>query len=344
MSFLSSVFSGASNNFSPGGGNAQQGRQIQAANENYSNAQGGLNSLAEMLQQQAQGKGPNLANAQLQQATGQNVANQAALMAGQRGASANPALIARQAAMQGAGIQQQAAGQASQNVLAQQLAAQGQLGGVYGTEGGLANQNYGITQGAVTGANQQGLEASGQNAKMNQGLMGGIGNAVGSITGLFAEGGDVQPMQAMPMQQVQPSFLQNFLGMGKPQMNQESQAFNQAVINDGRETALGLSHPGQMNPQAAQSAQESMRRAFHFAQGGMALPFAPMDLKQGGEVAARAPEEQANVPGNSLKNDKIPAMVSEGEIVIPRDVAMSANAPTLAAQFVAAVKSGKHRK
>lgn len=38
----------------------------------------------------------------------------------------------------------------------------------------------------------------------------------------------------------------------------------------------------------------------------------------GGEVEARGPQEKAVVPGDHPANDKIPAMLSEGEMVIPR--------------------------
>src|ERR1043165_2497619 len=80
---------------------------------NQSNVFGQQQALANQLQNLGNGVGPNPALAQLAQATGQNVAQQSALMASQRGASANPALLARLAAQQGAGIQQNAVGQAA---------------------------------------------------------------------------------------------------------------------------------------------------------------------------------------------------------------------------------------
>ena len=64
--------------------------------------------LASQFQQQALGQGPNPAQALLAQNTGQNVQQQAALMGSARGAQSNPGLMARQAAIQGGGIQQQA--------------------------------------------------------------------------------------------------------------------------------------------------------------------------------------------------------------------------------------------
>lgn len=43
-------------------------------------------------------------------------------------------------------------------------------------------------------------------------------------------------------------------------------------------------------------------------------------MLMGGPVKARTPEEKAIAPGNSPRNDKIPAILSEDELVIPRDV------------------------
>lgn len=197
MSFLSNVFSGASNNFTPMGTNPAID-QTKTANANYAGANTGLNTLASMLQTQAAGGGPNPALAQLAQSTGQNVSQQAALQAGQRGASGNVGLMARQIGQTGAGIQQQSAGQAAIQRAQQQLAAQGQLGQVYGTQGSLANQNYGISQGAVTSANQIGSQQGQQNAQMNQGLIGGAANAIGSVAGLFADGGQANPPPPPP--------------------------------------------------------------------------------------------------------------------------------------------------
>jgi hypothetical protein len=107
------------------------------------------------LTQVAEGNGPNPALAQLNNATGQNVSNQAALMAGQRGAATNVGLIARQNALQGAQIQQQAAGQGAALQANQQMNAIGQMGG-------LASQQVGQQAGAVNSYNQfaQGEQAN----------------------------------------------------------------------------------------------------------------------------------------------------------------------------------------
>ena len=78
-----------------------------------------------------------------------------------------------------------------------------------------------------------------------------------------------------------------------------------------------------------------------YSHGGMVKCYA-----QGGEVhdhslcmkvGGRVPG-QAQVPGDSTQNDTVKAHLSPGEVVIPRSVANSPNAPQKAAQFVAQTK------
>jgi hypothetical protein len=67
------------------------------------------------------------------------------------------------------------------------------------------------------------------------------------------------------------------------------------------------------------------------ARGGLA--------KDGGHVAAKNPNQKAKKPGNSYDNDKIPAMLSEGEVVVPRSVMQSQDPVRGAADFVQKVLS-----
>ena len=131
--------------------NALQGQNGIANQSNvFNQAQG----LANQYQNVANGTGPNPALQQLQNTTGQNIASQAALMAGQRGSGANQGLVARQIGQQGANINQQAAGQGAT------LAAQQQLAGMQGLQnqqsllGNLAGQQVGQQANALTGYNQ----------------------------------------------------------------------------------------------------------------------------------------------------------------------------------------------
>lgn len=193
-------------------GDAKNGLAQQQAFLQALQAQGGLNNQAQIFNQYgqiAQGQGPNPAQAMLANATGQNVANQASLMAGQRGAGANAGLVARNAAMAGGNLQQQAAGQAAAMQAQQQLQALGQ-------QSGIANQQVSNQMGATTGYNQAlqseqqnvlnaiaaqnnanvanqgnmntanaGLAntQAGQQGSMFGGLMGGAGSALGGLFG-----------------------------------------------------------------------------------------------------------------------------------------------------------------
>ena len=98
----------------------------------------------------------------LAQSTGANTANQAALMAGQRGAGANVGLMARQAGQQGGANQQNAAGQAATMQANQSLNALNNMGN-------LATQQVEQQAGATTGYSQA---AQGQQANLLNGIQG----------------------------------------------------------------------------------------------------------------------------------------------------------------------------
>lgn len=204
----------------------------QAAFTNMVNAQapGAIstqNALSGMLMQQAQGGGPNPAQAALNQNTGNNVANQAALMAGQRGSSSNAGLIARQAGQQGAATQQNAVGQSATLQAGQQLAAQNALQGL--TAGQMSQaQNANIAQNnasqgyqsnilnAIQGQNNANVSMVNSQNQANAGIAqgnqaaqsglvsglakglggvfgGGLGMAHGGQVPRLAEGGAVPP-------------------------------------------------------------------------------------------------------------------------------------------------------
>lgn len=162
------------------------------------------------LQGVANGTGPNPAQAQLNQSTGANIANQAAMAAGQRGAGSNVGLIARQAGQQGGAIQQQAAGQSATMAAQQQLGAINSMGSLASTQVG---QQAAATQGynqaaqseqqnllnAMAQRNQSQASLAGsenaananiqvQNSKAQQGIFGGLLGGAGSI---LAHGGEV---------------------------------------------------------------------------------------------------------------------------------------------------------
>lgn len=199
-------------------GQLQNVNKAQDQNQNFINAlmaQNGIQNQSDVynqLSQIAQGQGPNPAQAMLNQATGANVANQAALMAGQRGSGANSGLIARQAAQQGGSLQQQAAAQSAVNQANQSLGAINTMGGVAAQQvGQLQNANQYYTQNALQsqGNVYSGLGAqnnanvgmrSNQNtanagiantvAQGQQGLASGVLQGAGAVMAL-ARGGEV---------------------------------------------------------------------------------------------------------------------------------------------------------
>lgn len=190
---------------------AQQQALVQALQAQ--NGIGNQSNIYNQLQGVVSGTGPNPAQAQLAQATGANTANQAALMAGQRGAGSNVGLMARQAAQQGAANQQSAAGQAATLQANQSLNALQSAGNIANTQVanqmGAVNSNTGAQQAqqaALFGA-QQGVNNAhvGMQSNINnvngqlantqlqgqQATTGGLMNA-SALTNALARGGKVK--------------------------------------------------------------------------------------------------------------------------------------------------------
>jgi hypothetical protein len=161
-------------------GASQTALQQQQAFLQAVQAQNGLNNQTNVynqLQGVANGTGPNPAQAQLAQATGANVANQAALMAGQRGAGANVGLIARQSAQQGAATQQQAAGQAASMQAQQSLNALSGMGNLATSQANQLAQATGANTGATQSEQQTLLNAIAQQNNAQVGMQSNINSA-----------------------------------------------------------------------------------------------------------------------------------------------------------------------
>jgi hypothetical protein len=340
----------------------QAAGQTLAGYGNVANTQAEQEALAQSLEAQAQGNGPNTALSQLNQTTGQNVSNQAALMAGQRGASANAGLIARQAAQQGAATEQNAVAQAATLRQQQQLAAQQQLAQQQGAIAGetlqeqeVNNQLFNAASGAQNAQNMGAIQnynnaqtinaATAQNNvnsinKTTSGVLGGVGSLASSVMGMFAEGGDV-PSNG---RNVTGSETGAFDGLMKDMPGSSSGGSGGAGIAG---LAALFSKGGEAPKRELPKHLESIAIIFHpehHAKGGFAGPV--KDMKQGGKVTADSKKEKATQSGNSLKNDKIPAMLSEHEVVLPRTVTLAKDAPARAAEFmrkVIAKRNGRLR-
>lgn len=405
---------GMNNDFQAGSANIQAGTNVDQLNKAYQGVQGGLagqqafvnqaaaqngfgnqsnvfaqqQALANQLQQRAAGGGPNPAQDALNQATSQNVANQTAMMAGQRGAGANAGLIARQAAQQGAATQQQAVGQSATLQAQQQIAAQQALAGQQAQmQGVAANQIAAYGQGAnaysnaqqnaqgiLQGANQaynnaavsqqaninsvnQQTAAGNQNQSNNtMEIVKGIGGAIPGIGSLFhARGGMIESpkmfaegglsVDPMPSPAAGP---QSFVG----------QWLNASPSNLGAGPDIGnvATNPQYIPPQkggggspAKTPGPASMGEATAPGiEGATAVGVDPAALASvaalaasGGPVKAKTPSQKAVAKDNSYANDKIPALLSEGELVIPRSIMMHPMAAEKAAAFVQAALNKK---
>lgn len=334
-----------------------QGQQALLAALQAQNGVGNQSQVYNQLQGIASGA-VNPAQAQFAQNTAQNVGNQAALMAGQRGASSNVGLIARQAAQQGAGIQQQAVGQEAAQQAQNQIAAIGAAGNLATTQAGqqigqtnantqaqqseqsnLLNALQGYNTNQVASQSNVNTANAGLANTQLQGQQATVGGILNGAAALAARGGEIVKMAgggdstpgpvSINDQSQTPSgpqsmfgkFLTGSVGGGNPS-NQDSsqqqpttapQALQKGV--SGLVTALGSSAIGAAN-------------------GGMAG-----DFRSGGKVNATSKKERAVKGGNSYANDKIPAVLSEHEIVLPRSVTLSKDPVGEAAKFVASVIS-----
>lgn len=217
--------------------------------------------LAQMLQAQALGQGPSLAQLQLQQATQANAAAGAGAIASQRGL--NPALAARLISQQQAAGNQQAAGQAAQLRMQEQLGAQNQLA--------------------------QALSAQRQ----------GDVSQLAANSGLLGQAGGLEN---------QASLGASNINAGVSQQNTAvQQADAQANADRGSKMAGGLL-------------------------GGVA------SVLTAGAAHGALVGGKASRPGDNSENDTVPAMLSPGEIVIPRSIAQSENAGEQAKSFVEAIR------
>ena len=313
-------------------GLAQQQAFVQALQGQ--NGVGNQSSVFNQLQGVANGTGPNPAQAQLAQSTGANTANQAALMAGQRGSSANPALIARQAAMQGGANQQQAAGQAATMQAQQSLGAMNQLGGIAGQQvqqqaqgnqaynqaaqgqqqnllNSIQGQNNAAvgSQASVNAANSAGATAvMGNQAAAIGGLAKGAGSAAGMAGGGVGGGGGGAAMMLAAEGGSVPHF---------------SDFLTQKFASGGKVQALVSPGERYLSPGAVKSVEKG------------ANPMTSGEKIQGTPKVGGAK--------NSYANDTVAKKLDEGGIVLPRSVTQSKTPGKDAHKFVEAIlaKDGK---
>jgi hypothetical protein len=345
---------------------AQQGGIGQQ--QGFANQLGGQNGVGNQNQVYGQyqdiyaGKGPNPAKEMLAQATGANVANQAALQAGQRGGSSNVGLIARQAGQAGSNAQQQGAQQASL------LQAQQSLGGLGGA-GNIAGQQVGQQSNALANLNALLQGNTSQIGNLTSLQNGGINNAnrnqlAQEQLGLGALQGNQQAQNQANGQLLDASAKQNIASANNAARANEQAQGNQNTITSGVINSVGGALTTALTPEKAETkppvkaayggvignpklaaVSEADRFPAHikgiaaiyhgdklqelekmpkFYSGGMA--------KDGGKVPGKA-----KMAGDHPANDTVAAKLSPGEVVIPRSVMESDDPAGNAARFVASI-------
>ena len=318
------------------GGQGQLASQLQGAGGvgNESSVYNQQQALANQLGAMAQGQGPTPALNQLNQSTGANVNQQAALMAGQRGAGANAGLMARQAAQQGANTQQQSVGQAATLQAQQQLGSIGALQAQQGNMAALAGTQVGQQQNAINSQAQTALQQQQQQLAQQQGInqiqagqgaqqatqIGQIGGGIASGLGSAVTGALSAPAAAT----VAPASANYMSGVGTSYAEGGEIPSQTGYDAIKKENYKGKSKLGQLM----------------YASGGK-VDKMPINIKDGGHVPGKAKVGGAK---DSYSNDTVPAILSPQEIVLPRSVTMSSDPAGNAAKFVSAIKNRKGKK
>lgn len=361
------------------------GEQINHVYDQYQNAMTGQQDLLSALKAQnglqnqsnvynqmqgvASGQGPNPAQAMLNQSTGQNVANQAALMAGQRGAGQNVGMMARQAGQQGGALQQQAAGQGASMQAQQSLNALGQAGQMAGN---MANNQIGQTnavqnaaqneQGILQGANQANNNIQGQMANTylsgQQATIGGMMNSGATAAKMMADGGEVGGSAFSP----QSMFAQSLSGQAQQGTPSFSASSGTNALSNGFDSVNSAMSSKQSSknagPDKGQGAVNWATAAGGMANGGkvkaMVSPeeiiLTPEEAKMVADGRARASQVGEKVPGkapvkgNSFKNDTVQKNLPEGGIVVPNSKTQAKNPDRKSADFVRDVMRKKSKK
>lgn len=265
-------------------------------------------ALGEALRAQAEGRTPSLAQMQFARALEQSQAAAASQLASARGLS--PAQAQRMLMTRQAAAQQQAAGQSGMLRLQEQQAAQAALGNLLGQRrqqellgGQLAAGLYGTAGGL--GMEQARMQQQAALALQQQANLEAQRNAqlVGSLVGAAGTLGT--------------AYLTGGASAAAPAI---AGAMSSPMGAQGMSAATGMAPSA---PTLGVSSQ-------------LTNPFAPRARGGAMEVPGKA-----KFKGDTRSNDTVPALLSPGEIVLPRSVAQDEEAPEKAKKFVEAIKTKK---
>ncbi len=294
--------------------------------------------LIDQILAQGRGEGPNPAMDQLRMTTDQNARSAAGMIGSQRGI--NPALAARMAAQNMGQVNQQAAGQGALMSAQQQIAAQQLGGGLLGQQIGQQTQQAGmnvdnqraysqllaqqlgqergldIQQATSQGA--AGLQLMGQRNQAQQNYQNMINNVYANAN---ATNAGVSAQNAATQNQNYQGMLSgaSSAAMGAAMMNQGLSNSPQAATPMITKTGNSGYMPGSNNTASWNYAQGGEVNPFksHVAQKSLSpqtsLILGKAFLSDGGQIPGKA-----GVQGDSEANDTVPAMLSPGEVVIPR--------------------------
>lgn len=293
---------------SPAGAAEQYAEMIKPMSEEQLRIAQQQQQLANALRAQVEGKTPSLAEMQFQRALQQSQAAIQSQLASARGLS--PAQAQRLAARQQAALGAAGAGQSAEIRLREQQAAQAALANL------LAQSRQGALGGYSTAA-----ELSARERRLRAEIASGIrtrdeARRTAMISGLIG---------AAP-----------FVGQGLAKAYEAYKTPTGVSSSAGATGDYSQTEPygkdspewWDYQPQAPSSDSTPGEPVF----GGDPRT----ELAHGAEVAGRA-----KYRGDTRSNDTVPAMLSPGEIVLPRSVAQSPDAPDKAKRFVEAIKSKK---
>lgn len=266
--------------------------------------------LAAALTAQATGAAPGAGQLQLQRALEATQAAAASQIAGSRGM--NFAQAQRLALQQQAAQAQTAAGQSAMIGLEEQKQAREQLGGLLGslrTQGVAEQQLAANIQTALRTGDQNAVQAAIQAAQAEQ-----QANLEGQARalGLLDVEGRIDIAAAQSRAQAELARIDRDFQQGKID---DAQA--EAERTYWRDLLVNM----QLGAQAA---------------AGSAAMASAMGRAKGGRINGRG-----MVPGDHPANDVVPAMLSPGEIVLPRSIAQAEDAPEKAAAFVRALQEAE---
>lgn len=295
--------------------------------------------LADMLAARARGEGPSVAEMQLQQTLEANRRAAAGALAA-AGRSMNPALAQRLLLQQQSTLGQQAGGQAAILRAQEQLAAQ---------------QALGAQLGQMRGAEQAAFQSSGQLGLGEQKLGVEVQEAQRAREVEIALANQRAEQERQRLRQAQETNM-----AAEAQANREAignvlktagKVAGTAMGGDAAKAVAGLAQGGKVE------AKKKMPKAKIIAAHAAAKKAMPAFKEQYGErgegvayatMMKRAKQNKLSEGDlaklDNKKNDVVPAMLSEGEAVIPRSIMMSPNPAAGASSFVDALVKNKNKK